>query len=507
MTQFARPTLNAAVDDGITLSAKLNGAFPALYTNHAGAAAPPSPEQGQMWVDTSGESANPPVHVLRQYTGTVWREIGTLNLTTGLFTTAGGLPLTGGTVTGPIRFPFGTAAAPSITFAGDTGTGIYRMAAGELGFALGGVQFGRMATSGFTYNTNIRIVQTNTDAALQLDANAGQNRSIWGRTGASPRWELQIASRGAETGGNSGSDFSISRHGDDGVSLGAVFNISRATGIVSAPIGVEGAFIASRPASGNADVIVATGANSSYSFFASPSGDAGIYNNLADRNHALFEAGGVSRFSGSVHATSAGFQCDGSSDWGGVYGVLAFRGNPSWADIDIQLLHQSGVFASMRLVVGNMMYDTRNDGNIVRTSDNAVVVWQPGSDKRIKKNIKPATHDALSSIRALEMVEFDYEDAYAEAAETKDIQGRTVRRLSGQKVGFTAQQVQEHLPDVVSVVQPAPSVRAPDSPPTVCVAPKDMLTVHTLELIPYLVRAIQQQQEQIDELKKALKNA
>lgn len=48
------------------------------------------------------------------------------------------LPLAGGTLTGVLTLPVGTAAAPSLTFSGDTNTGIYRVGADAVGIATAG---------------------------------------------------------------------------------------------------------------------------------------------------------------------------------------------------------------------------------------------------------------------------------------------------------------------------------------------------------------------------------
>lgn len=53
----------------------------------------------------------------------------------------GGLPTTGGTLSGPLLLPAGTVGAPAVAFSDDadgTGTGIYRPAANTIGIALNG---------------------------------------------------------------------------------------------------------------------------------------------------------------------------------------------------------------------------------------------------------------------------------------------------------------------------------------------------------------------------------
>lgn len=50
-----------------------------------------------------------------------------------------GLPLTGGTLTGAVKFADGTVALPSISFASDPDTGFYKTTVGELAVAVDGV--------------------------------------------------------------------------------------------------------------------------------------------------------------------------------------------------------------------------------------------------------------------------------------------------------------------------------------------------------------------------------
>lgn len=93
------------------------------------------------------------------------------------------------------------------------------------------------------------------------------------------------------------------------------------------------------------------------------------------------------------------------------------------------------------------------------------------SDARLKRDVT-AIDGALSSISALRPVTYRWLDAKDDAAHA----------------GLLAQEVAEILPDVVS--QPAD----PDRP----------MAIRYEELIPYLVRALQEQQAQIDALRSAL---
>lgn len=58
------------------------------------------------------------------------------------------LPLSGGTVTGAVAFPAGSASTPSVIPAGDTNTGIFFPAADTIAFAEGGVEVMRIDSSG-----------------------------------------------------------------------------------------------------------------------------------------------------------------------------------------------------------------------------------------------------------------------------------------------------------------------------------------------------------------------
>ena len=56
---------------------------------------------------------------------------------------------TGGTMTGSLVIPIGSAAAPSISFAGDDNTGMYQPTAETIGWATGGTLRAYMNTTGF----------------------------------------------------------------------------------------------------------------------------------------------------------------------------------------------------------------------------------------------------------------------------------------------------------------------------------------------------------------------
>lgn len=68
---------------------------------------------------------------------------------------------------------------------------------------------------------------------LTLSRSAGSLGSIFGSTGGSPRWRIDVADNAPESTGNAGSNFAILRYSDAGAFIDYPLSISRATGNVS----------------------------------------------------------------------------------------------------------------------------------------------------------------------------------------------------------------------------------------------------------------------------------
>ncbi len=81
-----------------------------------------------------------------------------------------------------------------------------------------------------TVNGNATVTGGAADRKIILDANAGHQRGISGLSSGSNRWFLSLANNTAETGSNSGSDFSLFAYDDNGAYLGRYLEINRATG-------------------------------------------------------------------------------------------------------------------------------------------------------------------------------------------------------------------------------------------------------------------------------------
>lgn len=123
------------------------------------------------------------------------------------------------------------------------------------------------------------------------------------------------------------------------------------------------------------------------------------------------------------------------------------------------------------------------------------------SDERIKDNIKPTTVDALEALTTLEVSAFDVKGPVAAwfANVAKDMPERLAAMEDAQPVhvpiGFVAQRIQVQVPEAVTAGIPH---QEPEGSPM----PPDSLSVVRQEMIPYLVRAIQQLADRINELKR-----
>lgn len=535
MTQFARPTLNAAVDDGITLSTKFNGALPALYTTHAGAAAPPSPEKGQMWVDTSQEGAPTPVLLLKQYTGTVWREIGSLNLTTGLFTTAGGLATTGGTMTGPILFPSGTAPLPSITFDGDPNTGMYRVAADQIGFSTGGVQ--RVLLTGSAFELSVGTLRLSGSAStFNIDRNAGTGgwAQINWRTGTANRFVAQMS--GVESTGNAGGNFNLLMFDDAGTQIANYLQITRATrqmAINGALIGTATLTVRTTAAGAGEDALELMNTNTDSNGWTglnfrtaagalragirgerpgNNNGDLGIWTGVSGvlTKAATFRSNGNLDVVGAVGATrytsvtGGGAQIKLSADArdvsfdfpGGTVAGLSYTISGGGAtNVRVPTVTNAGAFSYA--AGGGGPVGVAFNGQDFAGATYGITV-DAASDQRIKQDIKDSTHDALQTIMSLPVREFSIKADVAawQASVGLSPEERAARMASASpvpvRIGFIAQELGEIVPEARTFM--------PGSHPEGSPLPPDMQTVSFQQLVPYLVRAIQQQQNQIAEL-------
>jgi len=106
------------------------------------------------------------------------------------------------------------------------------------------------------------------------------------------------------------------------------------------------------------------------------------------------------------------------------------------------------------------------------TALGAAVVYNTSSDRNLKENIVDASSQ-LNIIKNLQVREFDW------------------KTNSRHDVGLIAQELHEHIPNVVTVGSDEKDVRGFTTP----------WSIDYGKLTPYLIKAIQEQQEQIEQLK------
>lgn len=120
------------------------------------------------------------------------------------------------------------------------------------------------------------------------------------------------------------------------------------------------------------------------------------------------------------------------------------------------------------------------------------------SDERIKDRIAPTRIDALASIQKLEVSEFDVKGPVA--AWFANVDRPLETRLAAMQdaapvhvpIGFVAQRIENQIPEAVTVV---PQHGGPAESPI----PPDGKSVIVQAMIPYIVRAIQQLAERLEE--------
>ena len=115
------------------------------------------------------------------------------------------------------------------------------------------------------------------------------------------------------------------------------------------------------------------------------------------------------------------------------------------------------------------------------------VFGQHYSDRELKKNVIPV-QDALASVRQLEPKKFEYNtDKYGQ-----------LKLPAGKQYGFISEDVQKVLPDLIRTESRSVMVGKNNHQQAT------LKTTDMESMIPLLVAAIQEQQKQIDELKRQL---
>jgi hypothetical protein len=168
---MAQHDYNIANGTGLAVRSDLNGALSAIATNNSGAAAPSPTYPHQWWADTAAGIVK-----IRNAGNSAWLNV---------------MPIAGPTTIGY-----------SLLSAVDA--------------------------------PGARTALSNAVSGVHLaDGAASLNRGLRISTAGVPRWEV-LTDASAETGGNAGSNFALSRYSDAGVFLDVPLRVDRATGRVTA---------------------------------------------------------------------------------------------------------------------------------------------------------------------------------------------------------------------------------------------------------------------------------
>ena len=93
------------------------------------------------------------------------------------------------TMTGPLKASSGTVAAPGVTFASDTDSGLYRIGANNVGMAVNGAKVVDVATTGVSVTGNLEASGAVKQAGFAL-LPVGLGPLPWSRTAAPAGWVL-----------------------------------------------------------------------------------------------------------------------------------------------------------------------------------------------------------------------------------------------------------------------------------------------------------------------------
>jgi hypothetical protein len=339
--------------------------------------------------------------------------------------------------------------------------------------------------SGGTLTGPLTILRTTpVDAYLSLNGPAGTVRAIYWGTGASTRWGMW-ASSDAETGTNAGSTFTISRFNDAGAWLGDAVLVNRANGATTiqgllsvqqgsgsdsrihinksnidkecAVTGILGGLFRWNMALGNA--APETGGNTGSNFSLNRYNDAGVY--IDTPIHILRSTG----------ATAFGAAIQTNRWYGGPAEIeiwpagSAASGQPSWPTTNgamVAIRHSAGGNYGAGAV--SCYSGSGSTGVSLLNGANA---WSVVSDERLK-NIDSEITDGLLAVLAFRSIRFRYKT---------DTEGAPMR------VGLSAQSVQPSVPEAV---EEAPVMGSDGN-----VTEEKYLNLRLQEVIPHMVNAIQ----------------
>ena len=418
------------------------------------------------------------------------------------------------------RAPNGSSGTPSISFANDTNTGIYRYGADQLGFATGGAHRGFINSDGNWYNFANFIATTNgagylgrdtggtvtglikastsnfvevgsalalkfvTNGSSRYQIDTSGNHSIYGNTGFSSPMSVEYGAIFNE--GGHDSDTRIESDGNANMfRVDASTNrIGIGTGSPTKTLHVEGSTRL------NGDTIVGPNNNNSKAFIRANNG----YSTQDNPDYTFYydDKTGISHPAGSVIGFNTGqVERLRITNQGITFSQNGSAAAPSmsWTSDPDLGFYRNGA-NNMRFSAGNAIRGTWNgDGLVLNggslgvnvaipTTDGVIragndVIAFYSSDERLKENVKPI-ENALDKVSSIRGVEFDW------------IVDKEIHANKGHDVGVIAQEIEKVLPEVVETRD------------------NGYKAVKYEKIVSLLIEAVKQQQVQIDELKTKL---
>jgi hypothetical protein len=391
-----------------------------------------------------------------------------------------GATFTGNTFSNPIitgvsTFAAGTVSAPAITTTGDTNTGIFFPAADTIAFTEGGVESMRIDSSG-----NVGIGTSSPATLLHLASSSVDPEIRLVRTPGSGNIQ-SIKADLNDLSFTSGRNLLYNAGGSERMRINSSGNVGIGTTTITSSAGWSPRLVL---AGTDTALIVKGGSGQENSFGASGGlyidclgNSTGTNNNIIFRNTASnssYSATERMRINSngtvSIGNTSATYTLDVS---GSIRASTYFYASGGNAGDGIYLANGSSNGLISQMSNGSASTTTYIGNQTITTS----------SDIRIKNNIRPTERNALELLEQWEIVDHNWNDPSDQCENN--------RNSRGVWTGVIAQQIQPITPWLVN--KPLEDENKDGS--------KNLWLVDFAYSVPLLVKAIQEQQAMIEELK------
>jgi hypothetical protein len=328
-----------------------------------------------------------------------------------------------------------------------------------------------------TFSSSVTVGSTSAGANVNVYSSSYGGNGLLQGFGTDGAMKLQMGALGNSEAfifANTGCKLSLFSGGNTTMTLTSAGNVGIGTSSPTDTLHLE------RNGAGLYNSTRYTNSNSTANFYVGVGG-SGVPNGSLQNNAYIYNAAASALIfatsdSERIRITSTGNVGIGTSspgqllDVNGTAQALTFISSGQLA----HLLNNSGVNNDFRMGNSSSQFRIVNSTNsaalLIMANDGYAYIsasaWAYGSDLRLKENVKNV-ECGLDMVLKMKPKHFDYIDG------SKD------------NLGFIAQDIQEIIPQAVSVSNKETG----------------MLALKTDFLVPYLVKAIQEQQEQIEELK------